>query len=72
MSKKEKQLCLDRDADGEKKGERPTIIFFCELKISGHSILKDESRILQEIGSFYQILYTTNISFSQADYDEFF
>ena len=43
----------------------------CELKIYDHSILKDESRILQKIGSFYQNLYTKNISFLQADYDEF-
>ena len=65
------------------KGERPTKYFFnlekrnynkktvTELKTDRDTTIKDEKQILDEIESYYNNLYTTDITFSHTAYSEY-
>ena len=65
------------------KGERPTKYFFnlekrnynkktvTELKTDSDTTIKDEKQILDEIESYYNNLYTTDIIFSHTAYSEY-
>ena len=65
------------------EGERPTKYFFnlekrnynkktvTELNIDDDTTVKDEKKILYQIESFYEELYSTEMTFSHTDYDEF-
>ena len=65
------------------KGERPTKYFFnlekrnynkktvTELKTDRDTTIKDEKQILDEIESYYNNLYTTDIIFSHTAYSEY-
>ena len=65
------------------EGERPTKYFFnlekrnynkktvTELNIENDTTVKDEKKILYQIESFYEELYSTEMTFSHTDYDEF-
>ena len=65
------------------EAERPTKYFFnlekrnynkktvTELNIDNDTTVKDEKTILYQIESFYEELYSTEMTFSHTDYDEF-
>ena len=65
------------------KGERPTKYFFnlekrnynkktiTELQADNDEIVKEEDQILETIEKFYEDLYSSKITVSQVDFDEF-
>ena len=65
------------------KGERPNKYFFnlekrnynkkaiSELQADNDEIVKEEDQILETIEKFYEDLYSSKITVSQVDFDEF-